>query len=442
MHTAAEGPAPALAGLPPGPSLPRARQSRRWIGRPLSFLRELQAEHGDLFTIHLQYQDPWVIVANPEQVRETFTAPADVLHSGEANAHFVPILGLNSLLTLDGSTHLRHRRLLLPPFHGEHIQRYAEIMRAVAEREVERWPRDEPTEAAPRMSALTLEVILRTVFGARDREELEPLSDAMSALVPAAAGARLALLGRAERLREERFAEFRRVLARAHEAVLAEIARHRADPQLSQRNDVMSLLLQARHEDGSQLSDAALRDELMTLLLAGHETTAMSLAWALERLVRHPEALERATAEADGGGGPYTEATIRETLRVRPVFAVVARLVKAPFELGGYQLPAGVTVMPSPVLVHHRPDVYPMPDAFRPERFLDRSPGTYEWIPFGGGVRRCIGASFALLEMRVVLATLLAHARPRAIDQAGEAPKRRLITIGPAHGAQVVLEQR
>lgn len=438
----AEGSAPATEGLPPGPALPRARQSRRWIGRPLSFLRELQAEHGDLFTLHLQYQEPWVVVADPEQVKRVFTAPADVLHSGEANAHFVPILGLNSLLTLDGAAHMRHRRLLLPPFHGERIARYGEIMREAAERELEHWPRGEPAAAAPRVSALTLEVILRAVFGAREPRQLDPLREALRGLVEAAGGARLALLGRAERLREERFAEFRRVLAHAHEQVLAAIAEHRADPRLEERDDVMSLLLRARYEDGGALGDEELRDELMTLLLAGHETTAMSLAWALERLTRRPDALQRASAEAADGGGPYIEAVVRETLRARPVFAVVARLVKRPFELGGYEIPPGATIMPSPVLVHHRPDLYPDPDEFRPERFLERPPGTYTWIPFGGGVRRCIGAGFALLEMQVVLATLLARTRPRAAEPQPEAPRRRLITLGPARGAELVLEPR
>lgn len=399
-------------------------------------------EHGDLFTLRLQYQPPWVVAGNAEQTKSVFTAAPDVLRSGEANAHFVPILGLNSLLTLDGEAHLRHRRLLLPPFHGERVAGYEETMRAVAEHELERWPCGEPLPAAPRMSALTLEVILRTVFGAREPAELEPLRKTMTALVGAAAGARLALLGRAERLRESRFDEFRRVLALAHRQVLGEIAQHRADPLLKERTDVMSVLLRARYEDESAMSDEELRDELMTLLLAGHETTAMSLAWALERLARNPQALDSAVLEAPGGGGPYTEGVVRETLRVRPVFAVVARVVKQTFELGGHLLPPGTMVMPSPVLVHHDPDIYPDPDEFRPERFLDRQPGTYTWIPFGGGVRRCIGANFALLEMRVVLSALLARMRVRAPDPEPEPPQRRLITIGPANGATIVLKSR
>jgi cytochrome P450 len=442
MRTGETGEAAVLSGLPPGPELPPARQSRRWIGRPVSFLRELQAEHGDLFTLQLQYQDPWVVVADPVQVKQVFTAPSDVLHSGEANAHLVPALGLNSLLTLDGPAHLRHRRLLLPSFQGEHVARYREIVRAATERELESWPRGEAGPAAQRMLMLTLEVILRAVFGVEERESLDPLRGALNALVRAAEGARLALLGRGERLGEERFAEFRAALALSHELVLAEIARHRADPRLGERDDVMSLLLQARYEDGSAMTDVDLRDELMTLLLAGHETTAMSLAWALEQLARNPEALRRLEAEAEEGGGPYTEAAIRETLRICPVFAVVARKVKQPFELGGYTIPAGVTIMPSPVLVHHRPDLYPQPDEFRPERFLEQPPGTYTWIPFGGGVRRCLGAGFAQLEMQVVLATLLARVHPRPLRPEPEGAKRRLITLGPAQGAQLILEQR
>jgi cytochrome P450 len=442
MLTAGKGEAAALSGLPPGPELPPARQSRRWMGRPVSFLRELHAEHGDLFTIQLQYQEPCVVVADPQHVKEVFTAPPGVLHSGEANAHLAPALGFNSLPTLDGDAHLRHRKLLLPPFHGERVSRYREIMRAAAERELERWPRGEAGPASGRMSALTLEVILRAVFGVEERENLDPLRDAMSGLIVAAEGARLALLGRGERLGEERFAEFRDILSLSHELVLAEIARHRSDPRLEERDDVMSLLLQARYEDGSAMTDVDLRDELMTLLLAGHETTAMSLAWALERLARHPEALRGVVAEAEAGGGPYTEAAIRETLRICPVFAVVARKVKQPFELGGYTIPPGVTIMPSPVLVHHRPDIYPQPDEFRPERFLDRPPGTYTWIPFGGGVRRCLGSGFALLEMQVVLSTLLARVRPRPVGPEPEGARRRLITLGPAHGAELILEER
>jgi cytochrome P450 len=431
---------PVLPGLPLGPDLPPALQSRRWIGRPFSFLRELQAEFGDLFTLRLQYQDPWVMVGDPELVKQVFTAPPDVLHSGEANSYWTPILGLNSVITLDGDAHLSHRKLLLPAFHGDRLARYRRTMRQAAERELDRWPGDEPVAAAPRMSALALEVILRAVFGAEDRDNLDPLGDAVGELVRAMSRARLALLGRPERLREDRFAEFRASLARLHGQVLAEIRRHRSDPRLGERDDVMSLLLHARFEDGSAMSDEELRDELMGLLLAGHETTAMSLAWALERLARCPRALERATAEAREGGGPYIEATVREALRVRPAFAVVARLVKRPFELAGHVIPPNVRIMPSPVLVHHRPDAYPEPNEFRPERFLGRAPGTYEWIPFGGGVRRCIGANFALYEMQVVLATLLARARPLPVDPEDEPPRRRLITFGPGREATLLME--
>jgi cytochrome P450 len=433
------------AGLPPGSDAPRARQTTRWMARPLSFLKSLQKEHGDMFTIHLLNEDPWVMVGDPELVERVFKAPGDVLHAGEPKRILEPIVGPHSVLLLDEASHLRQRRLLLPPFHGDRMMRYGETMRAAAEAELARWPSGEPVPSARPMGAITLEVILRAVFGVTEREHLEPLRKTLGGLLDFTADdARVVLvaLGEPERLDHDRLAAFRDVLARTDRLVLAEIARRREQPDLGERDDIMSLLLGARHEDGSPISDAELRDELVTLLVAGHETTATSLAWALERLVRSPEALERTVAEADGGGGPYTDAVIFETLRLRPVFPMVARAVKKPFELGGYTIPPGVTVMPAISLLHRRPDLYPEPDSFRPERFRGKRPGTYTWIPFGGGSRRCLGASFAMFEMRIVLSTLLARARVRAAEPEPETAKRRLIALPPARGGRVVLEPR
>ena len=433
------------AGLPPACELPRARQTARWMGRPETFLRSLQRKHGDLFTLHLLREQPWVMVGDPELVEEIFRAPADVLHAGESKRILEPIVGPHSVLLLDERPHMRQRRLLLPPFHGERMARYEETMRAATEAELERWPAGEAAPSAPHMGSITLEVILRAVFGVTARERLEPLREALGRLLGFAAGdVRIVLvaLGDPERLDGDRLAAFRKVIADTDELVLTEIARRRAEPDIERRDDIMSLLLQAHHEDGSPMSDAELRDELVTLLIAGHETTAASLAWALERLVRTPHAMKRATAEAEeGGSGPYIEATIQETLRLRPVFPMVARAVRKPFELGAYTLPPGVTVMPSIALVHRRPDIYPEPGEFRPERFLERPPGTYTWIPFGGGVRRCLGASFALLEMRVVLATLLARTTLRAADAEPESARRRIIALPPSRGGRVVLER-
>ena len=431
--------------MPPGSRLPAALQTARWAIRPLPFLRELQRRHGHVFSMQLIHEDPWVMVSDPELVKRVLTAPADVLHAGEGNQILEPILGASSVLLLDEDQHLRQRRLLLPPFHGDRMERYGEVMREVAEAEIERWPVDVPAPAWPRMQAITLEVILRAVFGVVEREQLDPLRAALSEMLDVTGDTlRMAVLVIAgpRRMAESRLLGFRALMARVDELVLAEIRRHRSYDDLESRDDVLSLLLQARHEDGSGMSDVELRDELMTLLVAGHETTATSLAWALERLTRNPEALARTVAEAEDGGGPYTDAVIQETLRLRPVIPVVARHVKQPFELGDHLIPAGATITPSILLMHRRSDVYPDPAAFRPERFLERPPGTYTWIPFGGGVRRCIGASFALFEMRVVLSTLLARATVRAAEPQREGTRRRAITLTPSRGARVVLSPR
>lgn len=432
------------AGLPPACELPRARQTTRWMGRPLSFLQALQKKHGDLFTLHLLREEPWVMVGDPELVKQIFRAPADVLHGGAPKRILEPVVGPHSVLLLDESRHMRQRRLLLPPFHGERMARYEETMRAAAQAELDRWPIGAAGPSAKHMRAITLEVILRAVFGVTEGEALEPLREALDRLLGFAAGDMrtvLVILGEPGRLDEERAAGFREAMARTDELVLTEIARRRR-AGVEDRDDIMSLLLQARHEDGSPMSDAELRDELVTLLIAGHETTASSLAWALERLVRSPAAMERAVAAADEGGGPYLDAVIQETLRLRPVFPMVARAVRKPIELGGYTLPPGVTAMPSIALVHRRPDVYPDPDSFRPERFLERPPGTYTWIPFGGGIRRCLGAGFALFEMRVVLTALLARAEVWAAEPEPETVRRRIIALSPSRDGRVVLGPR
>ena len=433
------------AALPAGPRTPTAWQTARWVARPLPFLQEAQARHGDVFTLRILREGPWVMVSDPNLVKQVFTASPKVLHAGEGNQILEPILGPRSILLLDEEKHLRQRKLMLPPFHGDRMERYGETMRVAAEAEVERWPAGTVAPAWPRMQAITLEVILRAVFGVTEPAKLDPLRRALGELLDFTAGSlrsAMLVLGGPDRLRRSRRYGFADVMAHADELVLAEVARHRSDPDLESRDDILSLLLQARDEDGAPMSDADLRDELMTLLMAGHETTATSLAWALERLVRTPEALARTVAEADAGGGPYTDAVIHETLRLRPVIPIVARKVKEPFELGDRVIPVGATITPSILLMHRRPDVYPDPNAFRPERFLDSPPGTYTWIPFGGGVRRCIGASFALFEMRVVLSTILARARVSAPEPAGERVRRRAITLTPARGASVVIEPR
>ncbi|NLT07728.1 MAG: cytochrome P450 [Solirubrobacterales bacterium] len=433
--------------MPPGSRLPAALQTIRWAVRPLPWLTGLRRRHGDVFSVQLFHEDPWVMVSDPELVKRVLTAPADVLHAGEGNRILEPILGPQSVLLLDEDRHLRQRRLLLPPFHGDRMERYGEVMREIVAAELDRWPAGIAAPAWPRMQAITLEVILRAVFGVTDRERLDPLRAALRDMLDFMGDNRRMVAFMAvgpRRVTRSRLLGFRELMARADELVLAEVARHRELPDLDARDDVLSLLLQARHEDGSPMSDSELRDELMTLLVAGHETTATALGWALERLVRHPEALARVAEEAPAGGGPYTDAAIQETLRLRPVIPVVARHVKEPFQLGEHLIPVGATITPSILLVHRREDIYPDPAAFRPERFLERPPGTYTWIPFGGGVRRCIGASFALFEMRAVLSTLLERATV-AVDPGDprrEGTRRRAITLTPARGATLVLTPR
>ena len=414
----------------------------RWMAGPVRFMKSLQERHGDVFTIHLLQEAPWVIVSDPALVKQVFTASTETLYAGQQKRILEPVLGSSSVLLTDGEQHMRLRKLLMPMFHSSRLDDYQETMRMVAEAEIERWPAGVAAPAASRMNAIALEVILRTVLGLAEKEGEAPLRTSLEQLMEFLATPRgLVALGESSRLRDERFAEFHELLARVDKLIFAEISSRRK-VDLRGRPDVLSLLLEARYEDGSLLSDRELRDELMTLVVAGHETTATSLAWALERLVRNPEALARTVAEARDGGGPYTEAVVRETLRIRPAFLVVPRLVRKPFQLGEYLIPPGVAVTPSIPLVHRRPDVYPDPEAFRPERFLERQPGTYTWIPFGGGVRRCIGAGFSLLEMRIVLSTLLARATVRMADAEPEPAIRRMLVMAPSRGARLVLEPR
>jgi cytochrome P450 len=427
-------------GLPPRPDLGRLNMSVGFVLWPARFLDACQAKCGDFFTLHPQ-KGRWIVVtADPATIKEVFTGDPNLLHAGAGNVPLQPILGSRSVLLLDGAEHLRQRRLMLPSFHGERMRLYADVMRAAAERAIEEWPRGRRFDVLPSMQAITLEVILRAVFGISEPERREVVGAPLRAMLDMVASRRRVLAlaltaGRTGPLSPwGRFVAARR---RADELLHAEIAARRDDPV--ERDDVLSLLLAARDEDGNALSDEELRDELMTLLVAGHETTATALAWTLERLARHPEALEGVVAEQRAGGEELLDATIKETLRLRPVVPAVARQLQAPMTFGGWDLPAGVNIAPSIYLLHRRPDLYPDPLAFRPQRFLERSYGTYEWIPFGGGVRRCLGASFALFEMRVVLSTLLGRVELQPRRGAGEAVARRAITFAPARGGRIAV---
>jgi cytochrome P450 len=399
-----------------------------------------QDRYGDMFTLKIAYEGTWVILADPDAVKQVFTGDPSIYHAGEGNQILAPILGRNSILVLDEKPHIGQRRLLLPPFHGERMQGYGETMAEIAAAEIESWPVGSPYELRPRMQAITLDIILRTVFGVREGARMAELRDALRDFLDLTTNPRVllpVLLVGPERVRH--IGPFRRRIDRVDKLIYREIAERRRAGNLEERDDILSLLVGARHEDGSPMSDEEMRDELLTLLVAGHETTATSLAWAVERLSRHPEKLDRLRDDVEAGSEDYLTATIQETLRLRPVISIVIRRLTEPVEIGGYELPAGVSVVPSVYLVHRNPEIYPDPEAFKPERFLENPPGTYTWIPFGGGVRRCLGASFAQFEMAVVLKELVKRREIRPADPKPERIFRRAITETPRHNARVVL---
>jgi cytochrome P450 len=435
--------------LPPGPRAPKTIQTIGWWARPTGYLERCRSRFGKRFTIRMLAQRPFVIISDPEEIRQVFTAPPEILHPGEGSQILEPIVGPNSILLLDEGAHMTQKRLVLPAFHGERLQALEGLVTQVAREQIASWPRGEAAPMHPRMQALTMEVILAAVFGLRSGERLEALRWALTDMLEFGLSP-LSLLPPAQRAPFGRgpWAGFVRARARADELIYAEIRERRAaiaaetDP--SDGGEIITALLAAEHEDGSPMSDEEIHDELLTLLVAGHETTATELAWALERLTREPDVLERLVEEIDDGGDDaYLTAVIRETLRHRPVLISAApRTVKEPYEVGGLTYAPGVHLMASAWLVHHDPDVYPDPYAFRPERFLDTDPGTYTWIPFGGGRRRCIGASFALMEMAIVLRELLSEAEIEAAVDGMETSIRRAITVTPASGAVTRLSPR
>lgn len=420
--------------------MPRALQTAIWFRRAQWMMAECRKRFGETFTLRIAHEGTWVMLSNPDDVKAVFTGDPRLLHAGEANRVLLPILGEHSLLLLDGDEHMTQRKLMLPPFHGARMQSYGELMADIARAEIERWPSGTPIRVRPRMQAVTLEIILRAVFGLTEGDRLTRLRVELRRVLDHLTDPRwVAFLIALGPERIPRFRPFAREIARIDRSIYEVIAARRADPGAEPRDDILSMLLSAGHEDGSAMTNRELRDELLTLLVAGHETTATALAWAVERLAHHPDKLRRLASELRAGQDEYLKAVVCETLRLRPVISLVNRTLKAPMEFGGYQLPAGVKVVPSIYLVHRRPDVYPEPERFLPERFLSRPAGTYTWIPFGGGVRRCLGGAFAQFEMEVVLRELTVRT---AIDPARARPERvyrRAITETPRHDAEVIL---
>jgi len=428
--------------MPPGPRLPRWLQTLAFIFVPVRFIEACRRRYGDLVTLRTLMDPGFVMVFDPELVKQVFRGPPDRLRAGEANAVLGPVVGERSVLLLDGSEHMRQRRLLLPPFHGERMRAYEQVMRQAADREIDLWPVGQPFPLLPSIQSLTLEVIVRAVFGVAEgprQEELKRRVRAMIAPTATRFGVLLLALsgGRFGSAAGEHFEERRRVL---DELIYDEIRERRMASDLDQREDIFSMLLLARDEDGQPMTDQELRDELVTLLVAGHETTATALSWAFELLMRTPPVLERLRVELAGGDDGYLQAVVKEALRVRPVIAGVGRVVRGePFELGGYVLPPGTEINPSIAGIHRRADRYPQPRMFRPERFIGADvPDTYTWLPFGGGTRRCLGASFATFEMGVVIRRVLERAH---LAPAGDSPEkgvRKGITFVPEHGARML----
>ena len=410
--------------------------------RPTATLEGLR-RYGTRCTIRLPFQPPFVVLSDPAEIKELFTAPADVLHPGEGARVLEPIVGRNSVILLDESDHLEQRRLLLPAFHGERMQRMADVMVQLTDAELDAWPTGEPVVLHPRLQGLTLEIILRSVFGLGAGPRLDRLRTLLGEVLSSAESP-LSVVPTLQRAL--RWTPTQRRLQAAHRRVDAELfeligeRRAEADPDA---DDVLAMLLQARHEDDSPMSDGELRDELVTALVAGHETTASQLAWAFERLAHEPQVTARLVTELDEGtGDAYLSATITEILRLRPVLPnAEPRLTTRKVTIGGFEYPPGVVLLANAYLVHHDPELYEDPYAMRPERFLDEPPGTYTWIPFGGGRRRCLGASFAIQEMKIVLSAVL---RRFELEPAGapETTRRRSITFSPSRGATVMLRTR
>jgi cytochrome P450 len=411
--------------------------------RPIPFMERCRERYGPMFTIQLGGAGNVVVVADPRAAREVLEGHPEVFDSGAANRLFRPVVGPNSLLLLDAPEHMGHRRILLPSFRGGHVQQFSEMIESVTRERLAEWPLDEPFALQPEMETITFETIMRIVFGG----ERDPRGQRLAGLIPD-------MMDRCESpftlipsLRHDLgglspYARLMRVVGEIDEILYDLIEERSADPLVSVREDVLSILIVAQHEDGTILSDREIRDELLTLLMAGYETTTSGLTWSFERILRSPAILERLLDEISRGDTEYLDAVVKETLRQRPVVPIVARKVRAPVEIGGYAIPQGTVLMASVYLVHNDPRAFPEPDEFRPERFLGEDAPTWAWIPFGGGVRRCLGAAFAQLEMKIVLQTVLSGLTLRAPDQEPEPAVRRRFTFVPESGGTVVAEAR
>jgi cytochrome P450 len=433
-------------------------QSVRWLLGSTSLMDRCHERYGDMFTLNLiakaaagpaadRDHGRWVFLAKPDHVRQVFTADPAVVRTGDTNKFLAPLVGARSILVSDEPEHLGERKLLLPPLHGERVNSYGALMSDVAEAELRRWPTGEPFALWPRMQAITLEVIVRTIFGISEPRRLAYVTELLAGMLnrmtsPHWLATQALLAAVANAMGHELAGAARGLVGPVDNVIFEEIRDRRAARDLDRRGDILSLLVQAHYDDGSSMSDEQLRDELMTLLIAGHESTATALAWAFELLLRHPDKVARLRDEVDAGQEQYADAVVKETLRLRPVVPFVLRHLAAPMQIGDRQLPAGTWIAPCAYLIHRRNDIYPQPLRFCPERFDEQPTGAYTWMPFGGGARRCLGASFAQLEMRRVLQTVISRTELVPAQAQPAAIRARFITLAPSGGARVVMRSR
>jgi cytochrome P450 len=430
-----------VGGLPPGPRMPEVLQGLRWALRPTAMLREAERDYGPIFTLRGITRDlAYVFVSDPDAIKAIATGDRDALRAGGARGDlFEPVFGPNSILLLDGATHLRQRKLMLPAFHGDRMKSYGDLIATETDRRMQSWPSGRPFELQGEFQHVTLDVILKAVFGFDAGPALDEARRQIQRwLAMLASPAAMVPFLRDNFGPVKPWSPLARVRDRIDKSLYELIAERRADPNVAEREDVLSMLIGARDEHDEPMTDRELRDELVTLLLAGHETTATALSWAVELLLTHPDALDALRADLPNGDD-YLNAVIHETMRLRPPIQLFDRLVCEPVEVLGYEIPVGTALACNIFSVHRRPDLYPEPLAFRPERFLESPPETYGWLPFGGGVRRCLGAAFALYEMRIVLRMVVERT---ALEPSGLQPgryHRRAIVLGPKSGARVKL---
>jgi len=440
--------------LPPGPTYPSLVTTWHWLQRPYEFLEECRSRYGDTFSLYFRGLPQLVMYSRPEDVKEIFADDGELLHAGEFNLSLRAFLGEHSVLMLDGAEHRRHRKLLLPPFHGERMQAYGQTMLDAADASIDRWPVLAPFALHARMQAITLQVILRTVFGVDGAARLERFDRVITELLDIAAWPPLLIpLMQRDLGRWSPWGRYVRKRRESDGMIYSEIRERRAGGS-TRRTDVLSMLLDARDEHGQPMSDEELHDELVTLLVAGHETSATALAWTFRWLLEKPEIASRVRAElrAAEADGPLTaeriakldllDAVAREALRLQPVVPLVGRILKRPARVGGYDLPAGVGVVCSIYLAQRRAEAYPDPNEFDPDRFLGKKLSPNEFFPFGGGLRRCIGMSFALYEMKMVLARVLQRTDLALAARRPVRVVRRSITMTPSEGLRVRLLER